>query len=147
MSAFHIESNWKRTTEDFNYEKFNRNHTIKLSENQIVNNSSAPEFFGNTDTTNPEELLASALTSCHMLTFLVVASKSGFVVDTYVDHSEAILEKNEEGKMAVTIINLKPTISFSGNKIPDADQLRSLHEKAHRNCFIANSIKTKVNIL
>jgi organic hydroperoxide reductase OsmC/OhrA len=147
MSSFKIELNWKRTTQDFSYEKFNRNHTIEFSGKQLLRNSAAAEYLGNTDTANPEELLGSALSSCHMLTFLAVASKSGYTVDSYADQAEAFLEKNEEGKIAVTSVNLKPVIVFSGDKKPDSDQLKSLHDKAHRNCFIANSVKTKVNIL
>lgn len=146
-NAFHIDLNWKRTTEDFGYEKFNRNHSIVFSGNQLLKNSAAPEYLGDVDTANPEELLASALSSCHMLTFLAVASKSGYIVDSYADCAEAILDKNEEGRLAITIINLRPVIIFSGEKKPTEEQLKSLHEKAHRNCFIANSIKTKVNIL
>lgn len=145
--SYKIDLNWKRTTADFDYNTFNRNHTLQFSGEQLLRNSSAPEYLGNTDTANPEELIASALSSCHMLTFLAVASKMGYVVDSYADTAEAFLNKNEEGRFAVTEINLKPVIVFSGTKIPDADQLKSLHEKAHRNCFIANSIKSKVNIL
>jgi organic hydroperoxide reductase OsmC/OhrA len=147
MNAFKIELNWKRTTENFEYNSFNRNHTVKFSGDQSLRNSAAPEYMGNADTANPEELLASSASSCHMLTFLAVASKMGYVVDSYADSAEALLNKNEEGRLAVTEIKLKPVIVFSGTKIPDADQLKSLHEKAHRNCFIANSIKSKVNIL
>lgn len=147
MNSYKIDLNWKRTTADFDYNTFNRNHTLQFSGEQLLHNSSAPEYQGNTDTANPEELLASALSSCHMLTFLAVASKMGYIVDSYADTAEALLSKNEEGRFAVTEINIKPVIVFSGTKIPDADQLKSLHEKAHRNCFIANSIKTKVNIL
>lgn len=147
METFQIELNWKRTTSDFTYETFNRNHMLKFGGEQLLRNSAAVDYFGDSEAANPEELLASSLSSCHMMTFLAVASKMGYVVDSYADSAEARLAKNENGRIAVTEINLKPVIVFSGNKIPDADQLRSLHEKAHRNCFIANSIKTKVNIL
>ena len=146
-SLFNISIQWKNTSDKFDYETFDRRHTIAFSGNQTLKNSSAPDFFGNTDSANPEELLASALASCHMLTFLVVASKSGYIVGSYTDQIEAILDKNEEGKLSVTTINLNPIVLFSGEKQPDVEKLKSLHEKAHRNCFIANSIKTKVNIL
>ena len=145
-NTFKIDLNWKRAKE-FTYENFNRNHTLMFSGQQYLNNSAAPEYLGNADMANPEELLASALASCHMLTFLAVASKSGYIVDSYNDQATATLDKNEEGKLAITTIDIKPVIEFSGAKIPTDDQLKSLHEKAHRNCFIANSIKTKVNIL
>jgi organic hydroperoxide reductase OsmC/OhrA len=146
-TLFQIELNWKRETSDFSYDHFNRNHTIQYGGGQILNNSAAMDYFGNAEMANPEELLASALASCHMLTFLAVASKSGYNVTSYQDHASAILDKNEDGKMAVSIINLKPLIKFEGPKLPDDAQLKSLHDKAHRNCFIANSIKTKINIL
>lgn len=146
MSIFTIDLNWKRETE-FVYDKFNRSHTLSFSGNQILKTSSAPEYLGNIDMANPEEILAAAVSSCHMLTFLAVASKSGYVVDNYRDHAEATLDKNEEGKMAITQINLHPVVEFSGEKLPSAELLNSLHEKAHRNCFVANSIKTKVNVL
>lgn len=145
-STFSIDLNWKRTNE-FSYETFSRNHTISYSGNQNLQSSAAAEYLGDANAANPEELIASALSSCHMLTFLVIASKSGYVVDSYLDHATATLDKNEEGKVAITVIDLKPVVVFSGAKIPDEAQLKSLHEKAHRNCFIANSIKTKVNVL
>ena len=142
-NIFEISLKWIRSKE-FTYEQFNRDHTITLGMNQTINNSAAIGYFGDADRTNPEELLMSALASCHMLTFLVIASKSGYIVDSYTDRPNAILEKNEENKMVIATINLRPLIEFSGTKIPDALQLKSLHDKAHRNCFIANSIKSKV---
>lgn len=144
--SFHINLEWTRSN-DFTFDKFSRDHKINFGGKQILNSSSAPSFQGNDQMANPEELLASALSSCHMLTFLVICSKSGHIVDSYTDNAESILDKNEEGKLAITIINLNPNVVFSGEKIPNSEQLKSLHEKAHRNCFIANSIKTKVNIL
>lgn len=146
-TLFQIELNWKRESPDFNYDHFNRNHSIRYSGGQTLSNSAAIDYLGNAEMTNPEELLASALASCHMLTFLAVASKSGYNVLSYQDNASAILDKNEEGKMSVTVINLKPIINFQGPKFPDDAQLKSLHDKAHRNCFIANSIKTKINVL
>ena len=146
MSTFSIDLNWKLSTE-FTYEKYNRNHSITFSGNQIVNNSAAVDFFGNANMANPEELLASALASCHMLTFLAVCSKSGYVVSSYIDHAVATLDKNSDGKMCITDITLKPIIEFGVEKIPNAEQLKSLHEKAHRNCFSAQSIHSKVTVL
>lgn len=145
MSIFNINLSWKRT-KDFTYELFNRDHMLMFSGEQFLKNSAAAGFSGNADMANPEELLLSALASCHMLTFLAVASKSGYVVDNYNDEPTAKLEKNEDGKFVVTMIDLYPKIVFSGDKMPTDEQLQSLHEKAHRNCFIANSIKSKVNV-
>jgi organic hydroperoxide reductase OsmC/OhrA len=148
MSSFTINLEWTRdpASSDFKYETFNRNHQIVFGGKQILTNSAALDYHGSADTTNPEELLAASLSSCHMMTLLAIASKTGLVVDNYKCRAEALLDKNEEGRMSVTEINLFPEVAFSGVKTPDAEQLKSLHEKAHRNCFIAQSIKTKVTI-
>ncbi len=147
MDTFIINTSWTRKTDNLSFETYNRGHDNSVSGNQTIKTSAAPEYKGDRDMTNPEELLASALSSCHMLTFLAVASKSGYIVDTYNCKAEAFLGKNTEGKFAVTEINLTPETFFSGDKLPDSEQLKSLHDRAHRNCFIAQSIRTKVNVL
>jgi organic hydroperoxide reductase OsmC/OhrA len=146
MSEYKIEISWKNKFEQLSYENFSRDHLIRFSGEQSLTNSSAPEYFGNKNASNPEELLASALASCHMLTFLAIASKSGYNIGSYDCLAIAKLDKNEEGKLSVTNIELKPCIEFRGDKFPSAEQLASMHEKAHRNCFIAQSLKTKVTI-
>lgn len=147
MSSYTITLEWKQDSSDFSYEKYNRHHTVAFSGDQSLNNSASPEYFGNSNMSNPEELLASALASCHMLTFLAIASKSGYNIQSYNCKAEAILGKNDEGRMSVTEITLTPEIVYNGDKRPSDDQLKSLHEKAHKNCFIAQSLKTKVNVL
>ena len=147
MSVYTTKIEWKQTSDDFSYEKYNRNHTIAFGGNQVLKSSAAPEYFGNSDMSNPEELLAAALASCHMLTFLAVASKSGYNILSYTCKAEALLAKNDEGKMCITEITLIPEIKYNGEKFPNAEQLKSLHDKSHRNCFIAQSLKTKVNVL
>ncbi len=146
MDKFIINLDWQRSTDDFSYDTFNRSHVIYVGGDQTIHNSAAPEYKGDSDMTNPEELLASALASCHMLTFLAVASKSGYTVDNYECKAEAFMGKNAEGRVCVTEITLHPHTFFSGEKTPSLEQLQSLHDKAHKNCFIAQSIHTKVNV-
>jgi len=81
-----------------------------------------------------------------MLWFLSVAAKRGFVVDSYVDEAFGVMEKNQTGKLAITRITLRPDIQFSGDKVPSAEELKSLHHTAHEECFIANSLKSEVLI-
>lgn len=145
-STFEIELNWKNQSETFKFDEFSRDHEITYSGAQKLKNSSAPDFMGSLDASNPEELLLSALASCHMLTFFAVASKSGFIISSYHDKPQALLGKNDSGKFCVTEITLSPKIEFIGEKIPSAEQLKSLHDRAHRNCFIAQSINSKVTI-
>ena len=147
MNSYVIDLEWKNISKNFGYEVYNRNHIIHFSGNQSIKNSAAPEFFGNTDMSNPEELLAASLASCHMLTFLAICSKGGYVVESYDCKAVALMGKNAEGRISVTEINLTPVIVFAEEKIPTEEQLKILHNKAHRNCFIAQSLQAKVNIL
>ena len=81
-----------------------------------------------------------------MLWFLAIAGKSGYIVDDYSDQASGLMSKNDEGKLAISEVTLKPKTCFSGDKIPDREQLEKLHEKAHRNCFIANSVTSEIKI-
>lgn len=144
MSSFKIAVKWKNT---FTSDSYVRDHKVYFSGNQELHNSAAKDYSGNENMANPEELLASALASCHMLTFLAICSKSKIFVDSYEDEAVAVLEKNEEGKVAITKISLHPKISFKGDVIPDAEKIKSLHNKAHTNCFVANSIKCHVEVV
>jgi organic hydroperoxide reductase OsmC/OhrA len=108
--------------------------------------SAAPAYRGNPAHVNPEEALVAALSSCHMLTFLAIAAKKRFVVDRYSDQAIGFLEKNSKGKLAMTRVILHPRVVFGGPTLPTAEQLAELHEGAHSECFIANSVTTAVTI-
>ena len=82
-----------------------------------------------------------------MLTFLALASNKGFLVDGYEDNAVGFLEKNANGKLAMTRVDLHPEIAFSGVAQPTQADLDWLHDKAHRECFIANSVTTQVRVL
>jgi organic hydroperoxide reductase OsmC/OhrA len=145
MSEHTITLNWKRTTPDFNYKTYERTHTINFSGGSHIQVTAAPEYLGDPKITNPEELLVAALSSCHMLTFLALAAYKGLIIDNYNDEAIGVVGKNAAGKMAVTQVTLRPKITFSGNQ-PDAQVLHEIHEKAHVNCFIANSVNTEVKV-
>ncbi len=81
-----------------------------------------------------------------MLFFLSIAAQRGFVVDAYVDDAVGTMEKNAEGKMAMTFITLAPAIAFGGQRKPTAVELDAIHHDAHDKCYIANSIKAEVVI-
>ncbi|EGQ9152664.1 OsmC family protein [Vibrio parahaemolyticus] len=93
---------------------------------------------------DPEEAFIAALSSCHMLVFLSIAAKRKYVIDSYTDEAVGVLSKNSEGRAAVTKVVLRPHIVFSGDKIPNKEQLTKMHHLSHENCFIANSVKTEV---
>lgn len=137
---------WSREGRDFTYETYSRDHQLTFENGQQTLASAAPAFAGNPQALNPETLLVGALSSCHMLTFLAVCAKRGYVVDAYQDAAAGVLEKNAEGKMAITRITLRPKAMFSGAKRPDASELEKLHERAHANCFIGTSIRCEVTV-
>mgnify|MGYP001798415973 CR=1 FL=1 len=93
---------------------------------------------------DPEEAFVASLSSCHMLWFLSIAAKRRFAVKRYFDAAEGVMEKNAEGKVAMTVVTLRPDVTFSGEKLPTREELDKLHHEAHEPCFIANPVKTDV---
>jgi organic hydroperoxide reductase OsmC/OhrA len=93
---------------------------------------------------DPEEAFVAALSSCHMLWFLSLTAKRGYVVDRYRDTAVGIMGRNPEGKMAMLTVTLRPAVTFGGVKQPNPAEVAELHHAAHAECFIANSVKTDV---
>jgi organic hydroperoxide reductase OsmC/OhrA len=146
MSEHKIGLEWKRESERFTYDTYNRDHVVTFEGGASVSTSAAPAYRGNPALVNPEEGLVAALSSCHMLTFLAVAAKKRFIVDRYSDHAVGFLEKNHQGKLAITRVVLHPRVEFSGQTVPNSKEIAELHEQAHNGCFIANSVTTEVTI-
>ncbi|MDG4595691.1 MAG: OsmC family protein [Candidatus Contendobacter sp.] len=144
MSSFSIGLIWQRSTPDFDVKTFSRDHVWRLAGGQTVQGSSAPDYSGNPEMSNPEEALLAALSSCHMLTFLSVAALRKLVVDRYEDEPTAELGKNEKGKLMVARMTLRPQVTFGGATAPDEDTVRQLHRKAKENCFVGNSLLSQV---
>lgn len=146
MSQHKVTLEWRRGSESFTYESYNRDHTLVFEGGSRVTASAAPAYRGNPSHVNPEEGLVAALSSCHMLTFLAVAAKKHFVVDHYSDQAVGFLEKNDKGRLAITRVILRPRIAFGGTTVPTPQEIAELHEQAHKGCFIANSVTTEVKI-
>ena len=145
MSEHRVRVAWERGGIDFGYESYPRDHEWSFEGGVRVPASAAPAFRGNASRVDPEAAFAAALSSCHMLTFLALASRKRLVVDRYEDEAVGFLEKNEAGKLAMTRVVLRPRIAFAG-AAPSPEVLADLHERAHRECFIANSVLTRVEI-
>jgi len=146
MSKHKASIQWYRTQHPLEERTYSRNHVATLNGQQSVNVSASVDFKGDPACADPEQILASAVASCHMLTFLAIAEFQGYRVDQYEDDAVAYLEKAEGGGMAVTRIDLSPKVIFGGEKTPDAAAVGRLHSGAHKNCFITNSIKAKVTV-
>lgn len=136
---------WQRGDAGFGYKEYPRSHKWDFPRSsQSLSASAAPEYLGDADCTDPEEAFTAALASCHMLTFLAIASMSGYTVDSYEDEVVGKLEKGENGKPWLAKIEMNAEITFSGDKLPDEAALEKLHQKAHHECFLANSVKTEI---
>jgi organic hydroperoxide reductase OsmC/OhrA len=146
MSEHRASIQWKRESPDFSTETYNRAHRWVFEGGIEVPASSAAEFKGDSDRVDPEKALVAALASCHMLTFLAIAAKKRLVVEEYSDQAVGVLEKNADGKLAVTRVTLRPKVVFGGAGAPSSEEIARLHDKAHQHCFIANSVHTSVTV-
>ena len=146
MSEHRATIEWARTSDDFTYSTYNRDHTWRFDSGQSLSASATPAYKGNPEMVDPEEAFVASLSACHMLTFLALAAKHGFTVDRYVDEAVGHMGKGADGKMAITRVELRPEIVFQGGE-PSSEQLDKLHHDAHAMCFIANSVKTEVAVV
>lgn len=141
---------WNRNGANFSDNLYSRKHQWQFDGGVEVAASSSPHVvplpLSDAAAVDPEEAFVASLSSCHMLWFLAIAGKKRFVVDQYVDAATGILAKNAAGKMAMTIVTLRPQVIFSGDKQPSVDEQHAMHHQAHDACFIANSVTTEVKI-
>jgi organic hydroperoxide reductase OsmC/OhrA len=139
---------WTRGDAKFTDQRYSRGHSWSFDGGITVPASSSPLSvrlpYSVAEAVDPEEALVAAVASCHMLTFLYVAAKQGFVVDDYADDAVGEMTKNERGKLWVSKVTLSPRITFTGDKRPAPQQLDELHHLAHEECYIANSVKSEV---
>ena len=145
MSEHRATVRWQNSCSAMDYDHCSRDHEWSVKEGRLtVPVSSSPAYKGNPDRLDPEDALVAALASCHMLTFLAIAARKRLVVQAYADAAVGWLEMNAEGQMAVTRVELRPVVRFAPGTALSAADYAKLHEKAHRDCFIANSVRTSV---
>lgn len=148
MHQYEATISWRRGEQKFTDNRYSREHSWSFDGGVQIPASSSPsvvpEPMSVAANVDPEEAFVAAVSSCHMLTFLWVASRSDFVIDNYVDRAIGIMEQNAQGKLWVSRVTLRPQIVFSGERRPTAVELDEMHHKAHEECFIANSVKSEI---
>jgi organic hydroperoxide reductase OsmC/OhrA len=148
MSEYTAVIAWERNGSAFTDNRYSRGHRWVFDGPLEVPASSSPNSvpvpLSVAAAVDPEEAFVASLASCHMLWFLHIAAKRGFVVESYRDEAVGRLAKNSEGKIAMTEVTLRPRLTFAGEKRPTAEQHEAMHHEAHEQCFIANSVKTDV---
>jgi organic hydroperoxide reductase OsmC/OhrA len=132
---------------DFLKGRYSRAHAIRFAEHTVPGTASRHVVgkWAAKGAVDPEEMLVASISTCHMLTFLHMARLEGLVVTRYRDEPVGVMEKDADGRMAVTRVTLRPEITYDGRRPTDAERDR-MHHDAHEECFIANSVKTLVTV-
>jgi organic hydroperoxide reductase OsmC/OhrA len=153
MAEHRATISWTRkgSPEDFGKGKYSREHTWAFDGGATVPGSASPSVvpapWSSPTAVDPEEAFVAAISSCHMLTFVYLAQKAGFVVDAYEDHAVGVMTKSERGGTPwVSRVTLRPAIAWGGEKRPTAVEAEHLHHEAHEQCFIAQSVKTEIAV-
>ncbi len=144
------ETLWERGDQPFTDNRYSRRHLLRFDGGITVAGSSSPNVvpvpYSDAGAIDPEEALVSALSSCHMLWFLGIAARSGFVIDSYHDEAFGVMTVNERKKLWLSSVTLQPKVVFSGSSLPTSEDIDRMHHEAHDECFIANSVKSDVQV-
>ena len=150
MHRYTAEVKWRNHGPDFLNNEYSRGHKWLFDGGYVVDASAAPGIvpapWSLAENVDPEEAFIASLASCHMLFFLNIASNQGFLLESYTDNAEGFMGKDSKGRIAITKIVLHPMHEFSHDNCPDQDTIDRMHLSAHQQCFIANSVKTKIVI-
>lgn len=123
------------------YRNYSRNHVIRIPGKPELAGSSDPTFRGDATRHNPEDMLVSALSTCHMLSYLHMATVAGVVVTDYRDAAEGTMVTEGDGGHFTEVV-LRPTVTITAAS--DPAKAEAAHEAAHHACFIANSVNFPV---
>jgi organic hydroperoxide reductase OsmC/OhrA len=148
MSKHTATVRWDREGAVFVDNQYSRGHFLEFDGGARVRASASPANvrtpFCDPAGVDPEEAFVASISSCHMLWFLSIAAKRGFLVETYVDEAEGEMGPNAEGRIAVKRVTLRPAVRFGGSPAPTGADIDSMHHEAHDECYIANSVTTEI---
>ena len=149
MSEYTAQLHWQRAAhESFTDSRYSRRHRLRFDGGAEVPGSSSPQVvplpMSDAGAVDPEEMFVASIASCHMLWFLALAAQQGFCVDRYEDEATGAMARNLGGRLAMSVVTLRPRVAFGGERQPDRGQLLALHHQAHESCYIANSVKSEV---
>jgi organic hydroperoxide reductase OsmC/OhrA len=148
MAEYKAVIEWRRDGATFTDNRYSRGHRWSFDGGVEVPASSSPHVvpvpMSVEAAVDPEEAFVVSLSSCHMLWFLSIAAKRGFVVENYRDEAIGIIERDASNRLAMTRVTLRPETRFGNDRRPVGDELVAMHADAHEQCFIARSVKTEV---
>jgi len=151
MAIHEATVSWNRgASEPFLDQKYSRVHEWRFDGGAVVRASASPHVVppphSDPAGVDPEEAFVASLSSCHMLFFLSLAARAGYIVEEYTDRAEGVLGRNEAGKLAMTSVTLRPRVRFGGDRQPPHEELVELHHRSHEQCFLASSVNAAVEV-
>ena len=150
MHEYTAQVHWQRQGAAFTDKRYSRSHEWHFDGGITVPGSSSPLSvrapYSVAAAVDPEEAFVAAISSCHMLWFLDIAARAGWVVDDYLDDAVGVMSGNAQGKQWISLVTLRPRIRFAGSNLPDAAEVARLHHVAHAECYIANSVRSEVRV-
>lgn len=140
---YHVGVEWtgNRGSGTDGYRNYARDHVIRIAGKPDVAGSSDPTFRGDAARHNPEDMLVSALSACHMLAYLHVATVTGVVVTAYVDAAEGTMVTEGNGGHFSEVV-LHPVVTITAAS--DPAKAMAAHADAHHACFVASSVNFPV---
>src|SRR5688500_13403357 len=148
MSEYRTVVEWSRGDAVFTDARYSRGHRWLFDGGVEVPASSSPSVvplpLSVAAAVDPEEAFVASLSSCHMLWFLSIAAKRGFLIERYRDEATGTMAKDAAGKLAMTSVTLHPEVQIGGDRRPPAEEAAPIHREAHEQRFIANPVKTAV---
>ena len=124
--------------------EYDRSHSIIIGNKPQLELTTDDAVFGDKSKLNPEDLLVSAISSCHMLSYLYLCAKSRVVIVDYIDNAIGLMFENPKGGGHFTEVILNPVFTVAENSM--VEKAIALHKKAHEICFIASSVNFKVSV-
>ncbi|MFT3779338.1 MAG: OsmC family protein [Ottowia sp.] len=150
MKPHIVEIEWDRKESKFLDHRYSRVHIWRFDGGVELRGSSSPDVvrapLSDPSAVDPEEAFVASLSSCHMLWFLDLAARDGYLVDAYEDRAEGRLTKRPDGRAWLSLVALNPIVRFSGDKAPTDAAVEDLHHRAHEECFLANAVKSAITI-
>ena len=149
MSVYRAQVIWHCDDSDFLKRRYSREHKWLFDGGISLPASASPHVvplpMSSEHAVDPEEAFIAALSSCHMLFFLDYASAEKISVVSYSDQARGVMEKNQHGKIAITRVTLNPQVVYKA-QVPEKNTVAQLHHRAHESCFLANSVKTEIEV-
>jgi organic hydroperoxide reductase OsmC/OhrA len=125
------------------YRDYDRSWDIAVPGKPVIHCSNDPMLGGDPSRMNPEDLLLSALSACHMLWYLHYASDAGIIVTAYEDQPLAVAEVERGGKGRFLRARLRPVVTLRAGS--DLAEAHAIHSRIHEVCFIARSVNFPVD--